>query len=76
MSTPSKRVPWGKLFKDSNVSLGYSAPGPPPITQPVRGPGKSGKKANVEKKTKQSTRFISAACCWLYVTLFCEPLII
>ena len=63
MSTSSKRVPWGKLFKDSNVSLGYSAPGPPPITQPVRGPGKSGKKANAEKKTQQTTKFVL----WLFV---------
>ena len=63
MSTSSKRVPWGKLFKDSNVSLGYSAPGPPPITQPVRGPGKSGKKANAEKKTQQTTKFVLLVAC-------------
>lgn len=51
-------MPWGKLFKDSNVSLGYSAPGPPPITQQARGPGKGGKKANAEKKTQQTTKFV------------------
>ena len=54
IASGARRVPWGEIRSDGNISTSYVAPGPPAITSDTRSSGRHSNGIR-EKKTPRSS---------------------